>query len=140
MSRHIIEANDPRFEIVVGYDRPLDDFIGQVYDRGSGGQRLLRSILTAISDARASSWFLVRHLGTVATMLLSRAAGRVEDGQPIEWLPGTKNLVALRDFVAPFGTLPASVIIELTNERVTRAEHPMTKVVDHRRSSAHRKR
>ncbi len=136
MSRHIIAANNPRFEIVVGYDRPLDDFFGQVYDRGGSGQRLLRSILATIGDARASSWVLVRHLGGAATMLLSRAAGSAEEGQPIEWLPRTKNLVAMRDFVAPFGTLPASVIIELTNERVTRAEYPMTKVVDHRRSRA----
>ncbi|MFY9781383.1 MAG: hypothetical protein WAJ85_12850 [Candidatus Baltobacteraceae bacterium] len=123
MSRHAIPANDPRFEIVVGYDRPLDDFFGQVYDRGSGWQRLLRSILATISDARASSWFLVRQFRGVATVLLSRAAGSAEDGQPIEWLPGTKNLVALRDFVAPYGTLPASVIMELANERVARAEH-----------------
>jgi hypothetical protein len=43
MSRHIIPANDPRFEIVVGYDRPLGYMTG-----GDAGARhvaphLLRS-------------------------------------------------------------------------------------------------
>lgn len=34
MSRHTIEAEEPgRYEIVVGYDPPLDSFFGQVIDR-----------------------------------------------------------------------------------------------------------
>lgn len=34
MSRHTIEAGEPgRYEIIVGYDPPLDSFFGQVIDR-----------------------------------------------------------------------------------------------------------
>jgi len=34
MSRHTIEAKEPgRYEIIVGYDPPLDSFFGQVIDR-----------------------------------------------------------------------------------------------------------
>ena len=34
MSRHTIEAEEPgRYEIIVGYDPPLDSFFGQVIDR-----------------------------------------------------------------------------------------------------------
>ena len=34
MSRHTIEANEQwRYEIIVGYDPPLDSFFGQVIDR-----------------------------------------------------------------------------------------------------------
>lgn len=34
MSRHTIEAEEPgRYDIIVGYDPPLDSFFGQVIDR-----------------------------------------------------------------------------------------------------------
>ncbi len=66
-------------------------------------------------------------------LLLGLIGGSQAEEGPIEWLPGTKNLVTLRNFVAPFGTLPASVIMELADERINRVDHPMTKVVDHRK-------
>ena len=33
MSRHTIDALSSDHEVVVGYDRPLDNFFGTVYDR-----------------------------------------------------------------------------------------------------------
>jgi hypothetical protein len=36
MSRYPIPAQDPRYEVVVGWDDPLDTFFGQVFDTTAG--------------------------------------------------------------------------------------------------------
>ncbi len=61
------------------------------------------------------------------------ADDKSNEGGPAHYLPDTKSILEVVKFVKPFASVPLAVVLELREELVNGANHPMMKVVDHRK-------
>ena len=121
MSRHTIEAGEPAaFEIVVGYDPPLDTFFGQVIDR---------EVRARIEHAREKRERACRD--ALAGGIEPETGGDAAEDQDYFtlWVGTTVGEVttveALTEALAPYATLTPEMQETLLRDR-DREAHPPT--------------